>query len=161
MDGLNKQCQTGGPHKNFVAQCQCLAFEFGLQKIVLQKKKNFVSLNYVKIASIAVMKIIIFKKKFKELFSEKCKEISIESIFSKKKYMQQCFSNCVLWKICRCAASLYKVLYTHTNFLPKLRKYCHEVMVNICCKSLVAVQVMAREIINFFLEISTISSYIT
>ena len=91
MDGLNKQCQTGGQHKNFVAQCQCLAFEFGLQKIVLQKKKNFVSLNYVKIESIVVMKIFIFKKKFKELFSEKCKEISIESIFSKKNICSNVF----------------------------------------------------------------------
>ena len=40
MNILVQECQTGGPRKDFVAQCECLASEFGLQKIVLQKKKN-------------------------------------------------------------------------------------------------------------------------
>ena len=35
---------------HFVAQCGYLACEFGLRKIVQQKKKNLLSLNYVKIA---------------------------------------------------------------------------------------------------------------
>ena len=30
-----------GTRKDFVAQCECLASEFGLRKIVLQKKKIF------------------------------------------------------------------------------------------------------------------------
>ena len=30
-----------GPRKDFVAQCECLASEFGVRKIVLQKKKSF------------------------------------------------------------------------------------------------------------------------
>ena len=30
-----------GPRKDFEAQCECLASEFGLRKIVLQKKKYF------------------------------------------------------------------------------------------------------------------------
>ena len=53
----------------------------------------------------------------------------------------QCFPNCMSRRtgaprtICRCAASLFKVLYVNTYFLPKSRKCCHEVVVNNCCKS--------------------------
>ena len=49
-----------------------------------------------------------------------------------------------------CAASLFKMLYDDTKFLPKLRKCCHEVMVDNCYKSLVAVEVGAREVVIFF-----------
>ena len=67
--------------------------------------------------------------------------------------------------ISRCAASLFKVLCTDTNFLAKLRKMlakcCHEATIDNCYKSRVALQVTAREVITFFLEISTISDYIT
>ena len=51
-----------------------------------------------------------------------------------------------------CAASLFKVLYTDTNFLPKLRKCCHEEMVDNCYKSRVVLnlQVTAKEVMNFF-----------
>ena len=54
------------------------------------------------------------------------------------------------WTICRCAASLFKVLYVDRNFLPKSKKCCHKVMVNNCCKSRVALQITAREIMTFF-----------
>ena len=47
-----------------------------------------------------------------------------------------------------------------TNFLPKSRECCHEVMVNNCCKSQVALQITARKIMTFFLEISIISGSI-
>ena len=63
-------------------------------------------------------------------------------------------------KICRCAASLFKVLYIDTNFLPKLRKCCREVMVVNWYRSRVALQVTPREVINF-LVIDTISGYVT
>ena len=43
----------------------------------------------------------------------------------------------------------------------KLRENIHEVTVNNLCKSQVALQVTAREVTIFFLEISTISGYIT
>ena len=56
----------------------------------------------------------------------------------------------VPWKICRCAASFFKVLYVDTKFLPKSRKCCHEIMVNNCCKSRMALQITAREIMTFF-----------
>ena len=83
----------------------------------------------------------------------------------KKKYIKQCFSNCTPRKICRCTASLFKVLYADTNFLPKLRKCCHEEMVDNCYKSQVALhlQVTAKKVMTFFifLQISTISDYIT
>ena len=51
-----------------------------------------------------------------------------------------------------CAASLFKVLYTYTNFLSKLRKCCHEVMVDNCYKSggRVALQVTVREVMTFW-----------
>ena len=70
-------------------------------------------------------------------------------------HLNQCFPNCVPrhtgapWTICRCAASAFKVLYVDTNFLPKSRKCCHEVMVNNCCKSRVALQIKAREMMTF------------
>ena len=95
---------------------------------------------------------INFQKKFKWLLSEKCEKTPIDSMSQKQKYMQ-------LLKLC--AASLFKVLYTDTNFLPKLRKCCDEVMVDNCYKSRVALQVTAREVMNIFLKISTILGYIT
>ena len=51
-----------------------------------------------------------------------------------------------------CAASLFKVLYTYTNFLSKLRECCHEVMVDNCYKSggRVALQVTVREVMTFW-----------
>ena len=61
-----------------------------------------------------------------------------------------------------CAASLFKVLYTDANFLPKLRKCCHEGMVDNCSKSgVVALQVAAVEVMTFFSKISTIPGYNT
>ena len=54
-----------------------------------------------------------------------------------------------------------KCFYVDTNFLPKLRKCCHEVMFDLCRKSRVVVQVSSIEMMNFFLEISTISGSIT
>ena len=47
--------------------------------------------------------------------------------------------------------SFLQVLYTDTNFLPKLRKCFHEVMIHNCYKSRVALQVTARKILTFFL----------
>ena len=49
-------------------------------------------------------------------------------------WLMQCFPNCVPW----CAASIFKVLYVDTKFLPKLRKCCYEVIVDLCRKSRVA-----------------------
>ena len=64
--------------------------------------------------------------------------------------VRQCFPNCMPRTICRCAASLFKVLYVDTNFPPKSRKCCHEVMVNNRCKPRVALQITAREIMTSF-----------
>ena len=76
--------------------------------------------------------------------------------------LDQCFSNCVAqhtdvpWKIYRCAASIFKVLYVDTSFLPKLRKCCHEVTTDLCRKSQVGLQVSLLEVMTFFLEIRAI-----
>ena len=42
------------------------------------------------------------------------------------------------------------MLYVETNFLPKLRKCCHEIMVDICRKSQVALQVTSIKVMTFF-----------
>ena len=67
-------------------------------------------------------------------------------------YIHQCFSNRLPLTICRCAASFFKVLYADTNFLPKLKKCCHEVMADNCYKSRVALHlpVTAKEVMTFF-----------
>ena len=51
-----------------------------------------------------------------------------------------------------CAASLFRVLHAETKFLPKLKKCCHEEMVDNCYKSRVALhlQVTAKEVMTFF-----------
>ena len=41
--------------------------------------------------------------------------------------LNQSFANCAPWKICRCAASPFKMFFVATNFLPKSRKRCHYV----------------------------------
>ena len=64
--------------------------------------------------------------------------------------VEQCFPNCVQWKIFWCTASIFKVLHVDTNFLPKLRKCCHLVMVDFCRKSRVAFQVSSIEMKTFF-----------
>ena len=59
-------------------------------------------------------------------------------------------------------------IWSSKNYFPKekkifelkLRENSHEVMVDNYYKSRVALQVAAREVINFFLEISTVSDYI-
>ena len=73
---------------------------------------------------------IYFQKKFKQLLSEKCEKISIKSISLQKRNVYSDVSQTV----CRgrferapwCAASLFNVLCTDTNFLPKLRKCCQK-----------------------------------
>ena len=76
--------------------------------------------------------------------------------------LDQCFSNCVSqhtdvpWKIYRCAASSFKVLYVDTSFVSKLRKCCHEVTTDLCRKSQVPLQVSLIEVMTFFLKDSTI-----
>ena len=40
------------------------------------------------------------------------------------------FPNCVPWKICRCAAGFFEILFFYTSFQRKLSKCCHEVMVD-------------------------------
>ena len=59
-----------------------------------------------------------------------------------------------------CAASIFKVLLVDTSFLPKLRKCCHELTVDLCSKSRVAFQVSSIKMMTFF-EISTISGSIS
>ena len=51
-----------------------------------------------------------------------------------------------------CVVSLFKVLYTDMNFLTKLRKCCHEVMVDNCYKPQVALQILARKVLTFLLR---------
>ena len=120
-----------GPRKDAEAQCESLASEFGLRKIVFQKKKNLLSWNYAKIAIIAVMRFI-FKKSASSYRVKNGRKSQLKAFVSKKKDIHHCFSNHVPLTICRCAASLFKVLYADTNFLPKLKKSCHEVMVDNC-----------------------------
>ena len=68
---------------------------------------------------------------------------------------------------CECLAfelGLQKiVLERKKSFKLKLRKNSHKVIVDYCYKSPVALQVTAKEVMTFFifLEISTISGYIT
>ena len=89
------------------------------------------------------------------------RKIPIKSISLQKRNIYSNVSQTVCRDVLWYAASLSKVLYTDTNFLPKLRKCCHEVMVNNCYKSRAALQVTVREVKTFFSETSTISSYIT
>ena len=76
----------------------------------------------------------------------------LKALVSEKEIYTAMFSNCVPRKICKCAASLFKVFYIYTNFHSKLRKCCHEVMVDNCYKSggRVALQVTAREVMTFW-----------
>ena len=53
-----------------------------------------------------------------------------------------------------------KCIILNTNFLPKLKKCCHEVTIDNSYTSRVALQVTAREAMTFLLKISTISGYI-
>ena len=115
-------------------------------------------------------------KKVQVAIEKKCKKIPIESICLPKRNI---YGN-VSQTVCRgdlqvpwCATSLFKMLCADTNFLPKLRKCCHEEMVDNCYKSPVALhlQLTAKKVMTFFavktkkffifLQISTISDYIT
>ena len=66
---------------------------------------------------------------------------------------------------CECPASkfgLQKIgLQDKKIFKLKLRENGHEIAIDNCFKSRVALQVTAREVMTFFLEICTISDYIT
>ena len=77
----------------------------------------------------------------------------LKAFVSQKEIYKAMFLKLCASEIFRWAASLFKVLYTNTNFLPKLRKCCHEEMVDNCYKSRVAfhLQVTAKEVITFFL----------
>ena len=72
------------------------------------------------------------------------KKIPIEGISFQKRNIYSNVSQTV------CRESFFKVLYTDTNFLSKLRKGCHEVMVDNCYKSRAALQVKAREVMTSF-----------
>ena len=65
--------------------------------------------------------------------SEKCEKIPIEKISLQKKYI---YSNVSPTVYRGRFAGVPRVFlkYTDTNFLPKLRKCCHEVMVGNCYK---------------------------
>ena len=70
-----------------MAEREYMTSEFGLRKIVFQEKKSS-SCNSVKIATIIVLRTIIFKKKFfKQLLTKKCEKVPIESIDLQKKYI--------------------------------------------------------------------------
>ena len=75
---------------------------------------------------------IYFQKKFKQLLSEKCRKIFINRISLQKRNIYSDFSQTVrrgrFERVLWCAASLFKVLCTDTNFLPKMRKCCHEII---------------------------------
>ena len=55
--------------------------------------------------------------------------------------------------MCCRVLNLFKVLYSDTNFLPKLTKCCHEVLFDNCFKSWVALQETVREAMAFFLRL--------
>ena len=65
------------------------------------------------------------------------RKIPIERIISKKEIYAAMFLKL-------CAANIFEVLSTDTNFLTKLRKCSDEAMVDNCYKSRVASQVTAR-----------------
>ena len=141
-----------GPRKHFVAQCECLASEFGLRKIVPKKKeKKSFKLKLRENSDHCRSENIYFQKKFRQLLSEKCEKIPIESVnFQKRNIYRNVFQT-----VCRGRfAGVPKVLKYF--ILPKLRKCCHDLIVDNCYKS-----PMALWLRPFFLKISTISGYIT
>ena len=75
----------------------------------------------------------------------------LKAFVSQKEIYTAMFLKLCAAKICRYAASLFKVHYADTTFLPKLRKCCHEEMVDNCYKSRVALhlQVTAKEVMTF------------
>ena len=106
-----------------MAQSECLASEFALRKIALQKKKSL-KLKLHANSDYRLDEIFIFKKKLKQLLSEQCEKILIKSISLQKRN--------IYCNVSQSVASLFGVFYTDTNFLPKLRKCCYEVIVDKC-----------------------------
>ena len=60
------------------------------------------------------------------------------------------------WQVCR---EFFKVLYVDTKFLPKLRKCCYEVIVDICRKWWVTLQVTLIEVMTFLKIILEIAPF--
>ena len=108
-----------------MAQCECLASKFGLRKIVLQTKKSF-NLKLRENSDYRRDENIHFQKKFKQLLSEKCTKISIESISLRKRNLHSNVSQTVcrgrFVRVPWCAASLFKALCTDTSFSAKIEK---------------------------------------
>ena len=59
------------------------------------------------------------KHKLITLKSQAEKQIQVFQKFTKhSESVTQCFPSCLSWKICRCVASPFKMLFVVTNFLP-------------------------------------------
>ena len=115
---------------HFFVECNSKPFCFICQASLAHFKasnlhRHFWSLHdninheFLKKTKLCKHKLITFK-------SQSEKQIQVFQKFTKhSETVVQCFPYCVLWKICRCAASPFKMLFVVTNFLPKSRKCCH------------------------------------
>ena len=128
-----------GPGKDFKAQCECLASEFGLRKIVLQKKK---SLKLKLRENSNYRRDEIYLQKSSSSSREKNARKSLLKAFVSQKEIY----TAMFLKLCAVE------IYTHTNLLLKLRKCCHEEMVDNCHKSrmVLHLQVTAKEVMTRF-----------
>ena len=62
-----------------MAQCKCLASEYDIREIIVFQKKRSLKLKLHEISDYRRDEKIYFEKKFKQLLSEKCEKIPIES----------------------------------------------------------------------------------